>query len=600
MLGFNLSNSNFQSPLYTYMGGKTFISENEKVPICNICGEYMLQLLSLNQNALPLLGSMCSKGISRLFVCNSATCTSYQNLGSIQATLLQSTSKLTAVNSDLCSPIQLQEKAIYSQTVTSDKEDEYPLLVKRKADHTTVLFSPSLVGLDLKYMRKGQVFGIDNITLLDFPHQLTIAEISMSQRSSKREESPSPQLFRVVPTFQRERSVTPPRKTACRPTKREDTPPRKAVTRISQRERTVTPPRTCKAVTCYAKREDTPPHKKTVRSSQREVSVTPPRRGRKTRSSSSSPEITQRRKHSPEVTRRRQKSPLSPKKIVRSLSFSPISRTQKISNPPVKERVMFDSESEFSDTELTLAELMNSPIKTSILPRRAPPSFRKVGTAISDIKPSEENKTSFAALVKSAPIATDTVCKTATVPPPTKVIEKKKAPKKAVVVPDWVDVVDVKKQKYNEKKRVARENLEKYQASQKKDKDCTSRAPTPTKVNKELPLPVEEIVLSAEELAAIAARKKAKNAKKKQGRKAAKLANNAEETTLPNSTEETTLPDSTEETTLPDSTEETTLPDSTEETTLPDSTEETTLPDSTEDIEISVDDNEENKNETSV
>lgn len=481
MLGFHLSSSNFQSPLYTYLGGRTFLCNGEKVPICTFCGEYMIQLLSLNQNSMPLSGLMFSKGVSRLFICNSLTCSSYQDTESVQAIILQGNTPLTTVQDRACSSILLQEKAICSQTLMYEGDEEnYPIVLTKNSKHTEIVFTPNAVCVDLKFTRNGKFYGIDSIILMDHPQQLTIAEVTMSKRSShkelllspKRETSPERNnLMSIVPALQG-RSITPPKRKA-------PAPPRKDAIR-NHRGRSITPP--ARVSVPHVPNAPRVSRKKIERVA-RELSFTPttiPKESNRRivlqRSSSGSPprknlfpthRIIREMSVSPKLTTRpikKNRSP-SPKKS----GFAQTTE-RKSSISPKEQKCMFESESEFSETEVNLADMMQCPTKTRILPpqERTPPRIRKPVPNSSINRGNRQ--TSFVDLVKAAEKAEEASLLNVKINAKT-VSPMKKAPtekKTAVpfVVHEWVQVIDTKRIKHEErkeKKRIARETWQKYQ-----------------------------------------------------------------------------------------------------------------------------------------
>jgi hypothetical protein len=74
MLGLDVRKSKLNSPNHTCIGGETFLSDEEKYPVCASCKKDLTLILQLNHDVLPLKGSMYSTGISRVFMCNNFEC----------------------------------------------------------------------------------------------------------------------------------------------------------------------------------------------------------------------------------------------------------------------------------------------------------------------------------------------------------------------------------------------------------------------------------------------------------------------------------------------------------------------------------------------
>ena len=448
MLGFNLSSSNFQSPMSTYMGGKTFLCSGEKVPICTFCGEYMIQLLSLNLNSMPLAGSMFSKGVSRLFICNSPTCCSYQDTESVQATILQGNTAMSALKDGQCSPMLLQEKAISSQAlIAAGDEESYPLILTKNSKHTEIVFTPTVTGVDLKFARNGKFYGIDSIVLIDHPQQLTIAEVTMSKRSSRKEPT---RARKLTPVRRRAQTISPSSSPVASERKAPGAPRKNTVS--SHRGRSVSPPVNVERVS-----------RKEIA---RQLSFSPPV-GRKRN-------IVRQRSPSSSRSPPRKSVQVSPKRttgVTKKLGFAR-GNGRKRSVSPQEQNSMFVSESEFSDAEVNLAEMMEAPTRTSILAPNAKtaPRVRKVVPTSSNNE--EKKQTSFVDLVKAAVQAEKAAPAKPTIksaPDTKKALVEKKTVTPVVNDSEWVEVIDTKRIKHEErkeKKRIAKETWQKYQNMQ--------------------------------------------------------------------------------------------------------------------------------------
>lgn len=117
VLGLNFKSSLFVHPLHTCIGGSVFVSENEKVPECEHCGEYMAQILQLNHNNLPLNGSMISTGISRVFICTNYNCPLGVEKDEINVKILQTNDLMGLCDPDECSVTVFGEMSVFSQRV---------------------------------------------------------------------------------------------------------------------------------------------------------------------------------------------------------------------------------------------------------------------------------------------------------------------------------------------------------------------------------------------------------------------------------------------------------------------------------------------------
>ena len=169
-LGLSFKPSLFVHPLHTCIGGSVFISENEKVPECEHCEEYMAQILQLNHNNLPLNGSMLSTGISRVFICTNYNCPLGTEKDKLNVKILQTNDMMGLCDPNQCSVTVFEEMSVFSQRVYNVGSSflEYcPVSVVVRDYHTRITVKLGSL-FNVKYRSSSEFDSIvDKINLID-------------------------------------------------------------------------------------------------------------------------------------------------------------------------------------------------------------------------------------------------------------------------------------------------------------------------------------------------------------------------------------------------------------------------------------------------
>lgn len=196
-LGLSFKPSLFVHPLHTCIGGSVFISENEKVPECEHCEEYMAQILQLNHNNLPLNGSMLSTGISRVFICTNYNCPLGTEKDELNVKILQTNDMMGLCDPNQCSVTVFEEMSVFSQRVY-DTESSLPsncyVNVDARKDHTEITLNLHSL-FNIKYRSSSESDSVvDKIHLVDTKDGLSFMSTKTRIMTRLVKESPSHSL----------------------------------------------------------------------------------------------------------------------------------------------------------------------------------------------------------------------------------------------------------------------------------------------------------------------------------------------------------------------------------------------------------------------
>ena len=213
-LGLMLSVTNFYNPTNTVIGGMTFLSAEESNPVCGCCGGLMLLVCNLNHGSLPLLGSMRSQGVSRLFICAASGCPLFSQNGTIETEILQTCEPLGWAAEKGCS-LHLAEYSVCAQRVVTKGDTDAkrsPILITRKSNSTLIELQFEQVGVELRYLDAAGAAFIKSITLEDTEEGLRLKKLKTDRgkfRSQIHVASPVPPVVVTTVHSSNERKSVP-------------------------------------------------------------------------------------------------------------------------------------------------------------------------------------------------------------------------------------------------------------------------------------------------------------------------------------------------------------------------------------------------------